>query len=123
LCERSFDELKIVINGAGAAGIRIAEMLKTAGARDVVICDSRGVVRNDRTDLNAMKRKHASDSSATTVGEALQGAHVFIGVSVADCIKPQDVAGMASFPAIFAMSNPTPEIRPELVQEVMGDKP
>jgi malate dehydrogenase (oxaloacetate-decarboxylating)(NADP+) len=123
LCERSFDELKIVINGAGAAGIRIAEMLKTAGARDVVICDSRGVVRNDRTDLNAMKRKHASDSSATTVGEALQGAHVFIGVSVADCIKPQEVAGMASFPAIFAMSNPTPEIRPELVQEVMGDKP
>jgi len=123
LCERDMGELKIVINGAGAAGIRIAEMLKTAGVKSVTLCDSRGVVRNNRTDLNDKKREHAVDSAATTVGEALEGAHVFVGVSVADCIKPEDVKSMASYPAIFAMSNPNPEIRPDLVAEVMGDKP
>jgi malate dehydrogenase (oxaloacetate-decarboxylating)(NADP+) len=123
LCERDMSELKVVINGAGAAGIRIAEMLKAAGATAVTLCDSRGVVRVDRTDLNTKKREHAVESTATTVGEALRGAHVFVGVSVADCIKPEDVKAMASYPAILAMSNPTPEIRPELVAETMGDLP
>ncbi|MBT3191057.1 MAG: malate dehydrogenase [Verrucomicrobia bacterium] len=123
LCEREMSELRIVINGAGAAGIRIAEMLKTAGAGYVVLCDSRGVVRSDRTDLNAKKREHAVESTASTVGEALRDAHVFVGVSVADCIKPEEVAAMASYPAIFAMSNPVPEIRPELVAEAMGERP
>ena len=123
LCERDMGELRIVINGAGAAGIRIAEMLKTAGVKSVVLCDSRGVVSNNRTDLNSKKREHAVDSAATTVGEALQDAHVFVGVSVANCIKPEEVKAMASYPAIFAMSNPTPEIDPKLVAEVMGDLP
>ena len=123
LCERDMSELKVVINGAGAAGIRIAEMLKTAGAPSVVLCDSRGVVRADRTDLNAKKREHAVESTATTVGEALRGAHVFVGVSVADCIKPEEIKAMAAYPAIFAMSNPDPEIRPELVAETLGDLP
>jgi malate dehydrogenase (oxaloacetate-decarboxylating)(NADP+) len=123
LCERDMAELKIVVNGAGAAGIRITEMLKTAGVKSVTICDSRGVIRSDRSDLNPQKREHAVDSTATTVGEALQGAHVFVGVSVADCIKPSDIEGMASYPAIFAMANPNPEIKPELVAEFMGDRP
>jgi malate dehydrogenase (oxaloacetate-decarboxylating)(NADP+) len=123
LSERSMDELKIVVNGAGAAGIRITEMLKTAGVKSVTICDSRGVIRSDRTDLNPQKREHAVDSAATAVGEALQGAHVFVGVSVADCITPDDIEGMASYPAIFAMANPNPEIKPELVAEVMGERP
>jgi malate dehydrogenase (oxaloacetate-decarboxylating)(NADP+) len=123
LCERSFDELRIVINGAGAAGIRIAEMLKSAGAGQVTICDSRGVVRQDRDDLNAMKRKHAVETTARTVSEALVEAHVFVGVSVADCIKASDVKAMAAYPAIFAMANPKPEISPEVVAEVLGDQP
>ena len=123
LCERDMSELRIVINGAGAAGIRIAEMLKASGVKSVILCDSRGVVRNNRTDLNSKKREHAVDSAATTVGEALEDAHVFVGVSVANCIKPEEVKAMASYPAIFAMSNPTPEIDPKLVAEVMGDRP
>jgi len=123
LCERDMGELRIVVNGAGAAGIRIAEMLKTAGVKSLTLCDSRGVVRNNRTDLNEKKREHAVDSSATTVGEALVDAHVFVGVSAANCIKPEEIKAMASYPAIFAMANPTPEIDPKLVVEVMGDRP
>ncbi len=123
LCEREMSELKVVINGAGAAGIRIAEMLKCSGVVEVTLCDSRGVIRNDRTDLNSKKREHAVESTATTVTEALRGAHVFVGVSVADCISAEAIKGMASYPAIFAMSNPDPEIRPELVAETLGDLP
>lgn len=121
--ERDISELRIVINGAGAAGIRIADTLKVYGAKTITLCDSKGVVRADRKDLNENKRKHARETSATTVGEALRDAHVFVGVSVANCIKPAEVQAMASFPAIFAMSNPDPEIKPEAVAAAMGDKP
>jgi malate dehydrogenase (oxaloacetate-decarboxylating)(NADP+) len=123
LSERRMQDLRIVINGAGAAGIRICEMLKAAGVADVTLCDSRGVVRADRTDLTPKKREHAVQGSAKTVGEALRGAHVFVGVSVADCIKPADVLAMAPFPAILAMANPDPEIRPDIVREAMGQRP
>ena len=123
LSERDFPDLHVVINGAGAAGIRIAEMLKATGVQNVILCDSKGVIRSDRIDLNAKKREHAVESSLSTVGEALKDAHVFIGVSIADCIKAEEVLSMASFPAIFAMSNPDPEIKPELVKEIMGSKP
>lgn len=124
LSERDLSELRVVINGAGAAGIRIAEMLKTAGVKQVTICDSRGVVHRGRADLNAMKLRHAVEStSVTSVNEALRDAHVFVGVSVADCIKPEDVKAMAPYPAIFAMANPKPEIMPEAVAEAMGSKP
>lgn len=121
--ERDMSELRIVINGAGAAGIRIAEMLKAAGVSSVVLCDSRGVVRSDRDDLNSKKREHAVETSASTLGEAMKDAHVFVGVSVADCVTPEDVLGMASYPAVLAMSNPVPEISPALVAETMGNKP
>jgi len=120
---RDLAELRVVINGAGAAGIRIAEMLRTSGVSSIVLCDSKGVVRKDRTDLNPRKRMFAVDTSARSVAEAMKGAHIFIGVSVADCIKPDYVRGMADFPAIFAMANPDPEIRPEAVAEAMGRRP
>ena len=123
LCGRALSEIRVVMNGAGAAGIRIADMCKAAGVRDLVMCDTRGVIHSGRTDLNDHKRRHASDSPARTLQEALRGAHVFIGVSAADCVTADDVRGMADYPAIFAMSNPDPEIRPEIVSEVMGCKP
>lgn len=122
LCDRTPQELRIVVNGAGAAGIRITEMLKAAGAKDVIICDSKGVISCDRKDLNAKKAEHAVDTRLRTVGEAMKGAHVLIGVSVADCIKGEDVAGMAEYPAIFAMANPDPEIKPEVVAKALGQK-
>jgi malate dehydrogenase (oxaloacetate-decarboxylating)(NADP+) len=123
LAERALSELRIVINGAGAAGIRIAEMLKAAGATSVVLCDSKGVVRADRADLAGKKQEHAVRTSAATLAEAMQGAHLFVGVSVANCVTPADVRAMASYPAIFAMANPDPEIRPEIVAEALGRKP
>jgi malate dehydrogenase (oxaloacetate-decarboxylating)(NADP+) len=123
LSQRALSELRIVINGAGAAGIRIADMLKAAGARTVVICDSKGVVRSDRTDISGHKKLHAVTTTASTVGEALEKAHVFVGVSVADCIKAEDIRRMAPFPAIFAMANPDPEIRPDIVAQALGTAP
>jgi malate dehydrogenase (oxaloacetate-decarboxylating)(NADP+) len=123
LCERAASELRVVINGAGAAGIRIAEMLKVFGVRDVVLCDSKGVIHRDRPGLSGKKAAHAAETSARTLTEAMRGAHVFVGVSAADCVKPDDVRGMASYPGIFAMANPDPEIRPEAVAEAMGSRP
>lgn len=123
LANRKMSDLKIVINGAGAAGIRIADMCKAAGAEDVVLCDSKGVISADRTDLNAHKRRHARNTKARTLTDALRGAHVFVGVSVADCVTADHVRNMAPYPAIFAMANPDPEIKPELVAATLGDKP
>lgn len=123
LSERSMSELRIVVNGAGAAGIRITEMLKASGAKSITLCDSKGVVRAGRSDLSGKKLEHAVKTSATTVGEALVNAHVFIGVSVADCVKGADIKSMASFPAIFAMANPDPEIKTETVAAAMGSNP
>lgn len=123
LCERDLSELKVVINGAGAAGIRIAEMLKASGARHVILCDSRGVIYPGRDHLTPKKREHAVDTPDRTVEEAMRNAHVFVGVSTADCISAQAVLSMASYPAIFAMANPNPEIRPEVVAEAMGSRP
>jgi malate dehydrogenase (oxaloacetate-decarboxylating)(NADP+) len=123
IVDRALSELRIVINGAGAAGIRICEMLKAAGARHVVLCDSKGVVRDDRTDLSGKKKEHAVRTPAATLGDALRGAHVFVGVSAANCLRPEEVLSMAAYPAIFAMANPDPEIRPEIVAKAMGKNP
>ena len=120
---RDIKSLKVVMNGAGAAGIRIADMCKAAGVQDLVMCDSKGVVSESRTDLNAHKRRHAAKTSAKTLGEALRGADVFIGVSVANALSGDDVKAMAPYPAIFAMANPDPEITPAEVAAAMGGKP
>ncbi len=123
LADRQLAELRVVVNGAGAAGIRIAEMLKEAGAASVILCDSKGVVHTTRTDLNPLKRRHAVDANVRTLAEALRRAHLFIGVSVADCVRPEWIQTMAAFPGIFAMANPDPEIRPEAVAQALGRKP
>ena len=124
LCDRPLPSLRVVINGAGAAGIRIADMCKAAGVQDVAMCDTKGVITTDRTDLNDHKRRHAvTPGNVKTLAEAMRGAHVFIGVSVADCLTGDDVAAMAAYPAIFAMSNPDPEIHPDAVKAALGDKP
>ena len=123
LCERDISTLRVVINGAGAAGIRIADMCKAAGIKDLTICDSRGVISTDRQDLNDHKQRHACKPGPKSLAEAMVDSHVFIGVSVADCVSGDAVKAMADYPAIFAMSNPDPEISPATVADVMGDKP
>jgi malate dehydrogenase (oxaloacetate-decarboxylating)(NADP+) len=123
LSGRDISSLRAVINGAGAAGIRIADMCKAAGVKDLTLCDTKGVVSEDRADLNDHKRRHAVKPGPKTLTDALKGAHVFIGVSAADCVSEDDVRGMADFPAIFAMSNPDPEIRPDRVAAALAGKP
>ena len=119
LAGKELKDLKIVMNGAGAAGIRICEMCKTAGVVDVTMCDSKGTIRKDRTDLNPYKARHAVETDAKTLKEAIEGADVFIGVSAANVLTGDDIKRMGAFPAIFAMANPDPEIRPEEVARAM----
>ena len=94
LAGKELKDLKIVMNGAGAAGIRICEMCKAAGVVDVTMCDSKGTIRRDRTDLNPYKARHAVDTTAKTLKEAIVGADVFIGVSAANVLSGEDVAKM-----------------------------
>ena len=119
LAGKKLDELKVVMNGAGAAGIRICEMCKAAGVKNVIMCDTKGTIRKDRTDLNAFKAKHAVETEAKTLKEALVGADVFIGVSAANVLTGDDVKTMGEFPAIFAMANPDPEIAPAEVAKAL----
>ena len=123
LAGKELGDLKIVMNGAGAAGIRICEMCKAAGVADVTMCDSKGVISTSRTDLNPYKARHAVATDAKTLKEALRGADVFIGVSAANVLSGEDVKTMGAFPAIFAMANPDPEIDPATVAEALGDRP
>ena len=122
LAGKELGDLKVVMNGAGAAGIRICEMCKAAGVKDVVMCDSKGTIRTDRTDLNPYKARHAVATSAKTLKEALVGADVFIGVSAANVLSGDDVKTMGEFPAIFAMANPDPEISPDVVREALAGR-
>ena len=122
LAGRDLDSLKVVMNGAGAAGIRICDMLKAAGVRDVTMCDRKGTIRPDRDDLNPFKARHAVPTPARTLKEALVGADVFIGVSAANVLSAADVRTMGEFPAIFAMANPDPEIAPEEVAKALAGR-
>jgi malate dehydrogenase (oxaloacetate-decarboxylating)(NADP+) len=122
LAGKELKDLKIVMNGAGAAGIRICEMCKAAGVRDVTMCDSKGTIRKDRADLNPFKARHAVDTKAMTLKEAIAGADVFIGVSAANVLSGDDVRKMGEFPAIFAMANPDPEISPDEVAKALAGR-
>lgn len=122
LAGKELGELKVVMNGAGAAGIRICEMMKAAGVKDVTMCDTKGTIRKDRTDLNAFKARHAVETTAMTLKEALVGADIFIGVSAANVLTGDDVKTMGDFPAIFAMANPDPEIAPAEVEKALAGR-
>jgi len=123
LAGKRLGELKIVINGAGAAGTRIADMLKAAGVVDITMFDIRGVLAKSRTDLSKQNAVHAREVPETlTRREAMAGADVFIGVSAANVLSAEDVQAMGPFPAIFAMANPDPEIKPEIVAEALKDR-
>jgi len=123
LAGKELSELKIVMNGAGAAGIRICEMCKAAGVKNVTMCDTKGVITAERTDLNPFKQKHAvTGMLGKKLQDAIAGADVFIGVSAANVLKGEDVAKMADFPAIFAMANPDPEIAPDEVAKALAGR-
>ncbi|MCW6532377.1 MULTISPECIES: NADP-dependent malic enzyme [Sphingomonas] len=115
LTGRKLDEVKVVVNGAGAAAIACTELIKAMGVRsdNVLICDRKGVIYQGREGINQWQSAHAVVTERRSLTEALVGADVFLGLSAAGALKPEMVKDMAKAPIIFAMANPDPEIRPE----------
>lgn len=114
LVHKSMAQVRIVINGAGAAGVAIARLLRKAGAENILMCDSKGILSTQRTDLNAEKQEFAVSQMGSLSG-ALVGADVFVGVSAPGVLTREMVLSMAKERIVFAMANPIPEIQPELV--------
>ncbi len=124
LTGRKISEIKVVVNGAGAAGIACLELLKTMGLpnANAVLCDSKGVVYRGRSSgMNQWKSAHAIETKDRTLEEAVKGCDVFLGLSVKGAVTPEMVKTMAKAPIIFAMANPDPEITPEEVKSVRSD--
>jgi len=107
--------------GAGAAGIAAMRMLKSLGARKIYLIDRKGVVYNGREEVNKYKQEFSRESSRRTLSDAMQGADVFIGVSGPNLLKPEMLKAMAPDPIVFALSNPDPEIDPELAKQTRSD--
>ena len=116
LVHKSLDQVQIVINGAGAAGVAIARLLQKAGASHIALCDSRGILSHSRSDLNDQKREFAIAQSGT-LADAMMGADIFLGVSAPGVVTPEMVRSMAKEPIVMAMANPIPEIQPELISD------
>ncbi|MBL8806234.1 MAG: NADP-dependent malic enzyme [Rhodospirillales bacterium] len=124
LTNRDIRTTKMVINGAGSAGIACAELVKALGMphENVILCDTKGVIYQGRTDsMNQWKSAHAVPTKARTLAQALEGADVVFGLSVKGAITKDMVRAMADKPIIFAMANPDPEITPEEAKEARPD--
>ncbi len=124
ISNKKIEDVRIVLNGAGAAGIACMELLKAMGARhsNCIVCDTKGVIYQGRTEgMNQWKSAHAVATEMRTLEDAMKGADVFLGVSAKGAVTQDMVASMADNPVIFAMANPDPEITPEEAHEVRMD--
>ncbi|HYD89627.1 MAG TPA: NADP-dependent malic enzyme [Vitreimonas sp.] len=124
LTGRKLEEIKVVVSGAGAAGLSCIGLIKHMGVphENVIVCDREGVVYRGRpTGMDQFKAAHAVDTKARTLAEAMKGADVFMGLSVAGAVTKDMVKSMAKQPIVFAMANPDPEITPEEVHEARKD--
>lgn len=118
LTDRSFNKIKVVLNGAGAAGVAIVKLLNSFGVKDLIMCDSRGAIYEGRPNgMNSVKEKISKYTNLNNeqgpLEEVIKGADVFIGVSVAEALTKDMVESMADDSIIFAMANPNPEIMPD----------
>jgi malate dehydrogenase (oxaloacetate-decarboxylating) len=117
ITKQKLERIRIVISGAGAAGVAITKILKRGGARDIILCDREGAIYDGRTNLNESKLWLAQNTNPRKLrgklGDALRGANVFIGVSGPGLLQARDLKHMAPRSIIFALANPTPEIMPE----------
>ena len=120
---KSIGDIRLVVSGAGASAMACVKHYIRLGVQpeNVIMCDSKGVIHVDRTDLNPFKREFARDVPARTLAEALEGADMFLGLSVANIVTPEMVRRMADNPIIFAMANPDPEIPYEKAKEARPD--
>ena len=123
LTDRKLEDIKVVVNGAGASALACTALIKSMGVRheNVTVCDSKGVIYRGRAGVDQFKSAHAIDTDARTLQEALVGADVALGLSVAGAITQDMVKGMARQPIIFAMANPDPEITPPDAHAVRPD--
>ncbi len=109
---KKIEDLKIVVNGAGAAAISCTKLYISLGAKpeNIIMLDSKGVIHKDRTDLNEMKKQFVTDKPVRTLAEAMKGADMFLGLSVGGVVNKEMLLSMADHPIVFALANPTPEI-------------
>src|SRR5882757_5523625 len=123
LTDRKLSDIKVVVNGAGAAAIACTELIKAMGVRgdNVTMCDRKGVIYKGRTDLDQWKSAHAVETDARDLAEAVEGTDVFLGLSAANVLTKDMVKTMAKEPIIFAMANPDPEIWPPDAMEARPD--
>lgn len=122
--DKKIDEIKVVVNGAGAAGISCLKLIIRYGAnpKNCYLCDTKGVIYKGRQEgMNEWKERLANDTDKRTLGEALDGADVFIGVSSAGALSKEFLLKMHRDPLIFAMANPEPEILPEVAKSIRDD--
>ena len=123
LAEKSIDKVRIVISGAGAAAVSCTKLYKAFGAKaeNIVMLDSKGVIRKDRPNLSSEKEEFATARKIDTLDEAMENADVFVGLSVADIVAPSILISMADNPIVFAMANPDPEIDYKLAMDTRKD--
>lgn len=123
VAKKDIAHIKLVVNGAGAAAIACTKLYMNLGVKkeNIVMCDSKGVIRRDRKDINKYKAAFATDRPIKTLDEALKGADMFLGVSVANILTPAHLLSMAERPIVFALANPDPEIAYELAMATRND--
>ena len=123
VAKKDLKDMRVVFSGGGAAALACAHLIVSIGVqqRNIILCDSKGVVYKGRENVNEYKAKFAVDTKLRTLAEAMKGADAFIGVSVAGLVSPEMVKEMADTPIVFAMANPEPEILPDEVLKVRPD--
>ena len=123
ITEKDISKIKMVVNGAGAAAISCTRLYLKLGAKreNIVMCDSKGVIRKDRENLTSQKAEFATNQDINTLEEAMQNADVFIGLSMGNIVSPEMLLSMAKDPIVFAMANPVPEINYDLAIATRDD--
>lgn len=123
LVGKKISDIKLVVNGAGAAAVSCTKLYFELGVKkqNVIMCDSKGVIRNDRKDLDSIKAEFATSQKIDSLDEAMKGADVFLGLSKADIITPENILSMAKDPIVFALANPNPEIAYSVARKTRPD--
>ncbi len=123
ISRKKIEEVKVVVNGAGASAQACANLFKSSGVKiqNIIMCDSKGVIYKGRKNIDQFKSAYAVDTKLRTLEEAIKGADVFLGLSAKDVVSKEMIKSMSKNPIIFACANPDPEIKPELIMEVRTD--